>query len=136
MLDFVGHHRKEFRFDQKLRALTGATRAGVERQVEEGFPFLPSGCSIVMDRQAQTMVLENIRSQIANRWQQIVAELRSYGDSDLGHFLDESGIELSDVLREEAIPGPPATGCRVADRAGIRARDGATQAHAGLRTCR
>ena len=24
-LDFVGHHRKEFRFDQKFRALTGAS---------------------------------------------------------------------------------------------------------------
>ena len=31
VLDFVGYHRKEFRFDQKLRALTGDTRAGVER---------------------------------------------------------------------------------------------------------
>ena len=27
VLDFVGHQRKEFRFDHKLRALTGATRA-------------------------------------------------------------------------------------------------------------
>jgi superfamily II DNA or RNA helicase/HKD family nuclease len=99
VLDFVGYHRKEFRFDQKLRALTGATRAGVERQVKEGFPFLPAGCSIEMDRQSQTLVLDNIRSQIANRWQQIVAELRSYGESTLGDFLEESGVELSDVLR-------------------------------------
>lgn len=99
VLDFVGYHRKEFRFDQKLRALTGATRAGVERQVKEGFPFLPAGCSIEMDRQSQALVLENIRSQIANRWQQIVAELRSYGESDLAGFLSESGVELSDILR-------------------------------------
>ncbi len=52
-----------------------------------------------MDRQSQTLVLENIRSQIANRWQQIVAELRSTGDRDLAGFLNESGIELSDILR-------------------------------------
>ena len=52
-----------------------------------------------MDRQSQTLVLENIRSQIANRWQQIVAELRSTGDRDLAEFLTESGIELSDILR-------------------------------------
>src|SRR5262249_52344129 len=83
VLDFVGHHRKEFRFDMKLRALTGHTRAGVERGVKEGFPFLPSGSQIVIDRQSQQIVLENLRSQIANRWKQIVAELRSYGDSDL-----------------------------------------------------
>ena len=99
VLDFVGYHRKEFRFDRKLRALTGLTRAGVERGVNEGFPFLPSGTQIVMDRQSQLIVLENLKSQIANRWQQIVAELRSYGDTDLPTFLEESGVDLSDVLR-------------------------------------
>ncbi len=99
VLDFVGYHRKEFRFDLKLRALTGQTRRGLVRDIERGFPFLPSGCQIVMDKQAQAIVLENIKDQIANRWQQIVAELRAYGDQDLGTFLEESGIELSDILR-------------------------------------
>lgn len=99
VLDFVGYHRKEFRFDQKFRALTGSTRRGLIDGIEEGFPFLPSGCQIVMDRQAQSIVLENIRSQISNRWSQIVAELKAYGDHDLGSFLDESSLELSDVLR-------------------------------------
>lgn len=99
VLDFVGYHRKEFRFDAKLRALTGHTRRSLEREIERGFPFLPSGCQIVMDRQAQSLVLENIRSQIANRWQQMVAELRAYGQPDLAPFLEESGLELSDILR-------------------------------------
>lgn len=99
VLDFVGYHRKEFNFGRKLRALTGDTRAGVERAVAEGFPFLPPGCQIVMDQTSQTIVLENIRSQIANRWAQMVAELRSYGDQDLAAFLDASGLELSDILR-------------------------------------
>lgn len=99
VLDFVGYHRKEFRFDLKLRALTGSTRRGLQRDIEKGFPFLPSGCQIVMDKQSQAIVLENIKSQISNRWQQMVAELRSHGDDDLGGFLDESGLELSDILR-------------------------------------
>ncbi len=67
VLDFVGFNRKEFRWDAKLRALTGDTRAGVTRQVEKGFPFLPSGCQIVMDRESQALVLDNLKSQIANR---------------------------------------------------------------------
>jgi superfamily II DNA or RNA helicase/HKD family nuclease len=99
VLDFVGYHRNEFRFDLKLRALTGATRRGLERDIQAGFPFLPSGCQIVMDRQSQAIVLENIKSQIANRWSQMVAELRSSGEQSLNRFLEESGIELSDVLR-------------------------------------
>ncbi len=100
VLDFVGHHRKEFRFDQRLRALTGETRKGLERQIVRGFPFLPSGCQIIMDRQSQQIVLENIRGQVGNRWPQIVKELRSYGDQELPSFLRESGLELSDVVNE------------------------------------
>ena len=99
VLDFVGHQNKQFRWDHKLRALTGSTRRGLERDIEKGFPFLPSGCQIVLDKQAQAIVLENVRSQIANRWPQIVAELKSYGDQDLAKFLDESGLDLSDILR-------------------------------------
>ena len=98
-LDFVGHHRKEFRFDARYRALTGATRRGLQREIERGFPFLPSGCQIMLDEQAQAVVLENIKSQVTSRWSQIVAELRSYGEHSLESFLRESGVELSDVMR-------------------------------------
>src|SRR5205814_9995077 len=39
VLDFVANHRREFRFDRKLRALLGGSRREVERQVERDFPF-------------------------------------------------------------------------------------------------
>ncbi len=100
-LDFVGHQRKEFRFDVRYRALTGATRRGLTRQVEQGFPFLPSGSQIILDRQTQQLVLANIRGQLNSRWQTLVSELRSCGDVDLAHFLKESGIELADVVRSD-----------------------------------
>jgi superfamily II DNA or RNA helicase/HKD family nuclease len=99
VLDFVGHQRQEFRFDKKLRALTGETRRGLEREIERGFPFLPSGCQIVMDRHAQSLILENLRTQVANSWKSMTAELRSYGDLDLPTFVHESGVELPDILR-------------------------------------
>jgi superfamily II DNA or RNA helicase/HKD family nuclease len=121
VLDFVGYHRKEFNFGGKLRALTGDTRAGIERAVSDGFPFLPAGCQIVMDQASQALVLDNMRSQIANRWAQIVAELRSYGDQSLSTFLESSGLELSDILRrgshswtrlrrDAGLPTPPGAG--------------------------
>jgi hypothetical protein len=99
VIDFVGHQRKEFRFDTRYRAITGATRTGLQRQVEHGFPFLPAGSQIVLDRQAQEFVLANIKSQLSTTWKQIVAELRSYGDLSLADFLRESGLELSDFLK-------------------------------------
>ena len=50
VLDFVGTHRKEFRFDRRLRALLGGSRTDVERQVQNDFPFLPAGCSFHLDQ--------------------------------------------------------------------------------------
>jgi superfamily II DNA or RNA helicase/HKD family nuclease len=98
-MDFVGHHRREFRFDARYRAMTGATRRDLEDQVQRGFPFLPSGSQIILDRQTQESVLENIRAQVSSRWARIVAELRSYGEHTLASFLLESGVELADILR-------------------------------------
>jgi superfamily II DNA or RNA helicase/HKD family nuclease len=98
-LDFVGHQRKEFRFDLRFRALTGNTRRGLERQVEQGFPHLPSGCQIVLDKVAQEVVLSNLRGQVTGRWQDMVKELKAHGEQSLPTFLHESGAELSDLLR-------------------------------------
>lgn len=100
VLDFVGFQRKEFQWERKLRALTGTTRRKLLHQVETGFPFLPSGCQIVLDRQSQQLVLDNIKSQVSTRWSKIVGELRSQGEVELQAFLEESGIELADILRK------------------------------------
>ena len=99
VLDFVGQQRKEFRFDLKLRALTGHTRKGLERETERGFPLLPSGCQIVMDRQAQAIVLANIKGQIANRWRDMVHELQRHPTTDLSAYLADTGVDLADVLK-------------------------------------
>lgn len=97
-LDFVGHQHKEFRFDQRFRAITGASTARLRRDIEEGFPYLPSGCQIVMDRTSQERVLNSLKRQIGGRWNDIVAELRRIGDVSLQQFLEESEIALSDIV--------------------------------------
>ena len=101
VLDFVGHHRKEFRFDRRLRALLGGTRRDVERQVQQGFPFLPAGCHMELDAVASEIVLRNIRESIPSRWNEKAAELKALERSGrpvlLESFLHETGMELSDV---------------------------------------
>lgn len=98
VLDFVGHQHREYRFDAKYRALTGATRKGLLKAVEDGFPFLPSGCQIDLDRVTQETVMGGIRTQL-NRLQRrhLVADLRAHPTADLGTFLDESGADLAAV---------------------------------------
>ena len=100
-LDFVGHHRTEFRADLRFRALTGASRKDLQRDIEKGFPFLPSGCQIVLDRVVQEEVLRNVRDHLTMRWPHLVAELRARPTDDLRTFLDDAGIDLAQVLRSD-----------------------------------
>jgi superfamily II DNA or RNA helicase/HKD family nuclease len=97
VLDFVGMHRKEFRFDLRYRALLGGSRADLERQIERDFPFLPAGCHMELDPVARDIVLNSIKSAIPSNFPQRVAELRSIGDVSLSEFLDASGLELTDI---------------------------------------
>jgi superfamily II DNA or RNA helicase/HKD family nuclease len=117
VLDFIGQQSMEFRFDLKYRALTGASRSGLERQLEGGFAFLPSGCELVLDDVAREVVLENVRRQLKLNRKQLVLDVRSHGDLDLAGWLRESGRELTDVFkagswtwlrREAGLPTLPA----------------------------
>ena len=99
VLDFVGNNRAEFRLDLRYRALTGATRKGLERDVDRGFPFLPSGCQIVLDQVTQANVLASVRQHLTVRWSMLIRELRAHPTDSLPQFLDDSGAEMSQVVR-------------------------------------
>ncbi len=137
VLDFVGLHRAEFQFASRYRALTGVSGRNLVDQVEKGFPFLPSGCQIVMDRQAQASILENLRSQISTRWAKIVAELKRAPQDDLGGFLEHSGLEVErHPPSRKPLLDATAPRRRPAHRAWLRARGEAPEAGASFRSCR
>ncbi len=101
VLDFVGTHRKEFRFDRRYRALLGGTRRDLERAVEARFPYLPAGCNLQLDEQASEIVLRSIRQAIPSQWKAKVDELRSLRqeqpDLSLSEYLEETGLDLEDL---------------------------------------
>src|SRR5690606_19407623 len=49
VMDFVGQHHSEFRMHRRFDALLGGSRKQLERQIKDGFPFLPSGCHMQLD---------------------------------------------------------------------------------------
>lgn len=99
VLDFIGGQNQEFRFDLRYRALTGASRRGLERQIREGFPTLPAGCHMQLDSVAQQVILDNVRSALRVSWKTLTGELVRLGDVSLETFLSETGIELDDLYR-------------------------------------
>jgi superfamily II DNA or RNA helicase/HKD family nuclease len=101
VLDFVGHHRKEFRFDRRFGALLGGTRKELEQRIREGFPYLPAGCHMELDPVASEIVLRSIREAVPSTWPAKVAELRRIAQGresvSLAQYLEETGSDLDDV---------------------------------------
>ncbi|SDX93707.1 Helicase conserved C-terminal domain-containing protein [Modestobacter sp. DSM 44400] len=99
VLDFIGAQHQEFRFDIRFRALTGASRRGLQRDVVQGFPTLPAGCHIELDRVAEDIVLANIKQSLTVSWKGLVSEARRQEAPSMADFLAETGIEVEDLYR-------------------------------------
>lgn len=101
VLDFVGLHRKEYRFDRRLGTLVKGSRQQIASQVEQAFPYLPAGCHIQLDRIATERVLANIKAAVPANFRQRIDELRAlsavHGDVSIKLYLRETGLSLSDI---------------------------------------
>jgi len=75
VLDFIGQQHRRFRFDLRYRALLGCSRRQLQEQLAQGFPFLPPGCRLVLDRVASERVPANLRQCLPSRRPQLLAEL-------------------------------------------------------------
>jgi superfamily II DNA or RNA helicase/HKD family nuclease len=102
VLDFIGNARREFRFDRRFKALLGGTTRQVERQIEQGFPYLPPGCAMHLDAQATRIVLENIKASIGAGQKWLASELASLGiGTPLSEFLRETGVSLPELYAND-----------------------------------
>ena len=106
VLDFVAQHRREYRFDLRLRAMTGISRLALREAAEEGFPYLPSGCHLELDRQAREWVVAHLKESVRTNRRALVNELVMLASQQqrrtapaLPTFLDEAGVELEDVAK-------------------------------------
>ena len=82
VLDFIGAQRREFRFAARFRALSTKPADRLDREIEHGFPHLPSGCVIQLERVAQQRILENVRESVRLLRPRMVGSIR-----DLGQYL-------------------------------------------------
>ena len=105
VLDFVGQHRTEFRFDRLLSSLTGLSRRELVEGVENGFGSLPPGCHIHLQRQTREQVLQGLRALTTQNWRRLKTELQTYAalkgraSVRLADFLHDQALELEDVYR-------------------------------------
>ena len=101
VIDLVGQQHKRFRFEDRLLAIVDESNGSMRRQAEEGFPYLPSGCSITLDEQSREIVLNNLRlAATATQWRTLVEELKELGDIELDGWARETGRRISDLYRQ------------------------------------
>ena len=60
VLDFVGQQHAEYSFEHKFRGMLGKTHTRIREEIENDFPHLPLGCSIILERTAKEGILQNI----------------------------------------------------------------------------
>lgn len=99
VLDFVGQHRKEYRYGDRILSLTGLTKRGLERAVEQNFPVLPPGCQIVLDRVTKERLLSELKYHISTGQRTLAQEIRSYGETSLIEYLYKSERGIGDIYR-------------------------------------
>lgn len=111
ILDFVGQHTAEFRFDHLLGQLTGLNRRQLIDSVENGFSQLPAGCHIQLQQRSREQILSNLRRLINQNWNRMTAELRTYAaltgreNVTLANFLRDQTLNVADVYRTSGNSG-------------------------------
>ena len=76
VLDFIGAQRREFRFASRFRALSTRPTSRIDGEIEQGFPHLPSGCVVQLERVAQQRVLDNVRESVRMLRPRMIGSLR------------------------------------------------------------
>ncbi len=104
VLDFVGNSRPEYRFEHKFRALIGKTATTVAKELEDNFPHLPLGCSIVLEKKAAEIILNNIRTATALTVVKLIQRIQQFEHEthlafNLSNFLEHTGISMQNLYR-------------------------------------
>ncbi|MCL4315039.1 MAG: DUF3427 domain-containing protein [Candidatus Thermoplasmatota archaeon] len=86
VLDFVGQANRRYDFESKFKALLGKNNRGVVSEIKNGFPNLPAGCYIQLERRATEFILKNIRDSIGTLSGMV---------SRISSFQENASMELS-----------------------------------------
>ena len=100
VLDFVGNANAHYDFEHKFRALVGKTNTSIEKEIEDEFPHLPLGCSIILEKKAKEVILKNIREALGFNRNQLIAKIKSFKVNStlsltLKNFLEFNHLELA-----------------------------------------
>jgi len=105
VLDFVGNARPEYNFENKFRALIGKTSTPVKKEIEDNFPHLPLGCSIILERKAKEIILSNIIAATSLNQNQLIQKIQSFENQislplNLRNFIEFYNLPLQMIYKK------------------------------------
>ena len=104
VLDFIGQAHQNFNFELRFRSLLGQTSRRVDEEIQDGFPHLPAGCSIALERLATKYILNNVREATKYNRRRLVQRIKSFTtetgqELTLQDFIAHHRLDLDDIYR-------------------------------------
>ena len=116
VLDFVGQANHRYDFESKFKALLGKSSRGIVNEIKNGFPGVPTGCYIQLERRATEFILKNIKESIGTL-SGMISRISSFHDStsldlSLENFLSYYHMDIREIYGRYSF-------YRLKERAGI-----------------
>jgi len=104
VLDFVGNARDEYDFEGKFRSIIGKTNNSVKEEIENEFPHLPLGCSIILEKKAKEHILNNIKKATTLGKNKLINKIINYKNHtylplNISNFLQINHIEAEAIYK-------------------------------------
>jgi len=106
VLDFVGNSNPEYDFLHKFKAMIGKTHIAIKDEIERDFPHLPLGCSIVLEKRAKEIIIQNIELASRVGLNKLIRKIREFNTSyteqlTLSNFLRLENYSLIEVFSKK-----------------------------------
>ncbi len=110
VLDFIAPQHRNFDFVSRFRALSMRPDKRVDEQLKSGMPFMPAGCFIHLEKQAQQYILNNIKNATKTlRGAQFIQEMENLaarvdGEISLQQIMDYFHLDSPDEIYKKGLP--------------------------------
>lgn len=107
VLDFVGNARDEYDFEGKFRNLIGKSNNSIKSEIENSFPHLPLGCSIILEKKAKEHILNNIKNTTLLSRRKLINKISNYKYQtslplSIENFTKINHIQLESIYKKDS----------------------------------
>lgn len=107
VLDFVGQTHRNYRLETKFTALLSRRRQRLDKEIENDFPHLAPGCSILLERIARERLLTKVKKVLSNLKHFVPEVIKTWEHTtnkplNFANFLSETALSPIDLLKRKS----------------------------------